>query len=322
MGYHDAREIPNYWAYASHYLLQDQLFEPNSSWSLPEHLYLVSEWSAYCATVSPQSCTNALQSPGLPPDFARTTATPNYSWTDLSYLLYKGGVSWKYYVQAGFEPDCRNDAADCPPANQNAKTPGIWNPLPYFATVKQDGQLANVTDVTNYYKDARAGTLPAVSWITPSQPNSEHPPARLDNGQAWVTSLVNAAMQGPDWASTAIFLSWDDWGGFYDHVVPPVVDQNGYGLRVPGIVISPWVKKGTIDHQVLSHDAYVKFIEDLFLGGKRLDPATDGRPDPRPGVRENAPQLGNLMADFDFSQAPNPPLILPTMPPPGPASSP
>ena len=323
MGYHDAREIPNYWAYASHYLLQDHLFEPNASWSLPQHLFLVSEWSAYCATVSPQSCRNALQNPGLPLDFQPgRRGTPNYSWTDLSYLLYKGGVSWKYYVQTGVEPDCANDAADCPPVNQNAKTPGIWNPLPYFATVKQDGQLANVTDVTNYYKDAKAGTLPAVSWITPSGPNSEHPPARVDTGQTWVTSLVNAAMQSPDWSSTAILLSWDDWGGFYDHVVPPRVDENGYGLRVPGIVISPWARSGTIDHQILSHDAYVKFIEDLFLGGQRLDPATDGRPDPRPDVRENASQLGNLLADFDFTQTPRPPLILPLSPPPGPASTP
>jgi len=323
MGYHDAREIPNYWAYASHYVLQDHMFEPNASWSLPQHLSMVSEWSAYCATVSPQSCRNALQSPGLPPDFqGGGKQAPTYSWTDLSYLLYKGGVSWKYYVQAGVEPDCRNDAADCPPVNQNAKTPGIWNPLPYFATVQQDGQLANVTGVATYYADARAGTLPAVAWITPSGPNSEHPPARVDTGQTWVTSLVNAAMQGPDWSSTAIFLSWDDWGGFYDHVVPPRVDQNGYGLRVPGIVISPWAKPGTIDHQVLSHDAYVKFIEDLFLGGKRLDPATDGRPDPRPDVRENASQLGNLMADFDFTQTPRPAPILPLNPSPGPASSP
>ena len=91
---------------------------------------------------------------------------------------------------------------------------------------------------------------------------------------------------------------------------------------MPGIVISPWARSGTVDHQVLSHDAYVKFIEDLFLGGKRLDPATDGRPDPRPDVRENASQLGNLMADFDFPQTPRPALILPLTPSPGPASSP
>jgi phospholipase C len=141
-------------------------------------------------------------------------------------------------------------------------------------------------------------------------------------GQAYVTSLVNAVMQGPDWSSTAIFLSWDDWGGFYDHVVPPKVDANGYGLRVPGLVISPYAKQGYIDHQTLSFDAYAKFIEDVFLGGERLDPQTDGRPDSRPNVRESVPILGNLASDFNFDQAPRPPLLLPLAPAPGPASTP
>ena len=136
----------------------------------------------------------------------------------------------------------------------------------------------------------------------------------ISPGQAYVTGLINALMQGPDWSSTAIFLTWDDWGGFYDHVVPPSVDQNGYGLRVPGIVISPYARAGFIDHQVLSHDAYNKFIEDDFLSGQRLNPKTDGRPDPRPDVREALPKLGNLAADFNFSKRPRPPLILPVRP--------
>jgi phospholipase C len=117
-------------------------------------------------------------------------------------------------------------------------------------------------------------------------------------------------MRSKSWASTAIFLSWDDWGGFYDHVKPPLVDENGYGLRVPGLVISPYAKRGFVDHQILSSDAYLKFIEDDFLGGQRLDPKTDGRPDPRPTVRESATILGDLRKDFDFTQAPRPPLIL------------
>jgi phospholipase C len=276
------------------------------------------------------SCVNELQAPGNPPDFGGgkkkrasngNAVPPEYSWTDLTFLMYKNHVSWKYYVQTGPEPDCANDEADCPPVNQNAKTPGIWNPLPYFDTVKQDGQLGNITDVTNFYKDAKAGTLPAVSWITPSGPNSEHPTALVSDGQAWTTSLINAVMQGPNWNSTAIFLSWDDWGGFYDHVAPPKVDENGYGIRVPGIVISAYARKGYIDHQTLSHDAYVKFIEDVFLGGARLDPKTDGRPDPRPTVRENAKVLGDLANDFDFSQSPRPPVVLPVKPNPGPAST-
>jgi phospholipase C len=324
MGYHDAREIPNYWTLAEHFVLQDHLFEPNASWSLPQHLFMVSEWSARCSTAGdPLSCINALQAPQLPKDFAaRARTNPDYAWTDLTYLLFKNKVPWKYYVQTGAQPDCADDAADCPPVHQDAKTPGIWNPLPYFDTVRQDGQLGNITDVTNFYEAAHAGTLPAVSWITPSQSNSEHPPAPLTDGQAWTASLINAVSQGPDWPSTAIFLSWDDWGGFYDHVAPPHVDQNGYGLRVPGLVISPYARPGFIDHQVLSHDAYVKLIEDLFLNSQRLDPKTDGRPDRRPTVREDVSILGNLLNDFDFSQAPRPPLILPIHPAPGPASTP
>ena len=87
-------------------------------------------------------------------------------------------------------------------------------------------------------------------------------------GQTYVTGLINTIMRSPDWNSTAIFFTWDDWGGFYDNVAPPRVDQNGYGLRVPGLVISPYAKRGYIDHQMLSFDAYAKFIEDDFLGGQ------------------------------------------------------
>ena len=348
MGWKDAREIPNYWAYAQNFVLQDHMFEPNASWSLPAHLFMVSEWSAHCATPGdPASCTNALQNPGSPakPKSGRnnnqTTSTssppatdlegdpievptgPDYAWTDLTYLLHKNSVSWGYYVVAGNEPDCQNDSSvSCAPVKQNAKTPGIWNPLPYFDTVKADGEQANIQSVSNFYDQAAHGTLPAVSWVVPSGAVSEHPPGATSAGQAYVTSLINAVMRSPDWGSTAIFVSWDDWGGFYDHVVPPVVDENGYGLRVPGLVISPYAKVGYIDHQTLSFDAYVKFIEDDFLNGQRLDPNTDGRPDPRPDVRENAPQLGDIAQAFDFDQPPRPPMILPVHPPPGPPSIP
>jgi phospholipase C len=235
---------------------------------------------------------------------------PDYAWTDLTYLLHKQNVSWAYYVFGGTEPDCANDQANCSPRPQRARTPGIWNPLPYFDTVKQDGELGQIQDISRFYAAAAAGTLPAVSWICPSGQYSEHPPALVSRGQAYVTGLINSIMRSPDWNSTAIFLAWDDWGGFYDHVKPPVVDQNGYGIRVPGIVISPYARHGYVDHQTLSFDAYVKFIEDDFLSGQRIDPATDGRPDPRPDVRENATQLGDLRSDFDFTQMPRPPVLL------------
>jgi phospholipase C len=310
MGYHTAQEIPNYWAYARQFALQDHMFEQVASWSLPEHLYMVSEWSAFCTLAGdPFSCRNASQRVFNPEDHL-TGVAPDYPWTDLTYLLHKAGVSWGYYVFAGTQPDCVDDNVTCPPIQQRATTPGIWNPLPYFDTVKQDGQLGNVQPISNFYTQAAAGTLPAVSWVIPNGTVSEHPPALVSAGQSYVTGLINAVMRGPDWNSTAIFLSWDDWGGFYDHVKPPVVDQNGYGLRVPGIVISPYARRGYIDHQILSQDAYVKFIEDDFLGGQRIDPKTDGRPDPRLGVRESQPILGDLRNDFDFNQPPRQPLIL------------
>ena len=330
MGYHDAREIPNYWAYAQNYVLQDHMFEPNASWSLPQHLFMVSEWSAFCTNpLDPSSCRGDLQNPN--PDStldATRFATSNdgqlhYAWTDITYLLHQQNVSWGYYVFQGTEPDCENDSAmTCAPVQQGPTTPGIWNPLPSFADVTQDNQLGNIQTLSNFFTAARAGTLPAVSWINPNGMVSEHPPALVSAGQTYVTGLINAIMQSPDWDSTAIFLSWDDWGGFYDHVVPPVVDRNGFGLRVPGIVISPYAKAGVIDHQTLSHDAYNKFIEDDFLGGARLDPRTDGRPDPRPDVREDNPILGNLAFDFDFTQTPRSPMVLPVHPAPGPASTP
>ncbi|HEV3452877.1 MAG TPA: alkaline phosphatase family protein [Acidimicrobiia bacterium] len=317
MGYHTQSDIPNYWAYANNYVLQDHMFEPNASWSLPEHLFQVSEWSAFCTQHNqPSSCQNALQAPGLPADFqGGTRPPPIYAWTDLTYLLHKHSVSWGYYVVAGTEPDCRNDAAlSCGAIRQSAKTPGIWNPLPFFDTVRNDGQLGNIQSVANFYSSAARGQLPAVSWVVPSGAVSEHPPAPVSYGQSYVTSLVNAVMHGPDWNSTAIFVAWDDWGGFYDHVVPPTVDVNGYGLRVPGLVISPYAKRGYVDHQTLSFDAYVKFIEDDFLGGQRLSPATDGRPDPRPTVRENVKVLGDLASEFNFNQTPRSPALLPVHP--------
>jgi len=326
MGYHSGSDIPNYWAYARNFVLQDHMFEPSASWSLPSHLFLVSEWSAYCTRHNdPMSCRNALQThknekPPNAPTLGGTTShraggQPIYAWTDLTHLLYRQHVSWRYYVVSGSEPDCENPAAlSCVAVPQSAGTPGIWNPLPWFDTVKADHQLGNIQSVSHFYAAAKAGQLPAVTWIVPSGAVSEHPSAAVSAGQSYVTSLVNAAMRSPDWSSTAIFLSWDDWGGFYDHLAPPVVDQNGYGLRVPGIVISPYAKKGYIDHQTLSFDAYDKFIEDDFLGGQRLDPATDGRPDPRPTVRENVSILGNLVSDFNFKQAPRRPVLLPVHP--------
>jgi phospholipase C len=352
MGYHDEHEIPNYWTYAKDFVLQDHMFEPSMAWSLVSHLYMVSAWSARCTSgFDPFSCTPdntfpdsdlipdtgnpllrqltgaalGILEPGDADDLPNSPVPPDYAWTDITYLLYKYGVSWKYYIEKGTEPDCASGAMTCAPVPQAVTTPEIWNPLPDFADVHQDHQLGNIQDSNRLFADARRGTLPQVAWVIPSGDDSEHPPANILAGQEHVTNVINAIMRGPDWKSTAIFLAWDDWGGFYDHVVPPVVDGQGYGLRVPGLVISPYARRGFIDHQTLSFDAYLKFIEDDFLGGQRLDPRTDGRPDPRPDVRENAPILGDLTYDFNFAQAPRRPVLLSpsrqVLNPPGPFHS-
>jgi phospholipase C len=113
-------------------------------------------------------------------------------WTDLTYLLHQHGVSWGYYLSAGTEPDCEDDAAVCTSHPQYPSIPGYWNPLPDFTTVQQDGQVGDIQLVANFLAAARDGTLPAVSWIIPNGDVSEHPPALISVGQRYVTTLVNA----------------------------------------------------------------------------------------------------------------------------------
>jgi len=308
MAYLGRKEIPNYWAYADHFVLQDHMFAPADSWTLPAHLFLVSAWAARCEDPrDPMSCTSNLELAEEAQIQRSHEDRPIWAWTDITYLLHEAGVSWAYYVgddTCFFDP-CPKDAGD-------RRTVSQQNPLPWFTTVRQTGQLENIKGHSEYFRAAREGTLPAVSWVMPYSGAGEHPGSDepIWKGMRHVTRVVNAAMRGPDWSSTAIFLTWDDWGGFYDHVPPPRVDRNGYGIRVPGIMISPWAKAGMIDHQVLSFDAYLKLIEDLFLGGQRLDPRTMSRPDSRPTVREEVEILGNLLREFDFTQDPLPPLIL------------
>jgi hypothetical protein len=174
-----------------------------------------------------------------------------------------------------------------------------------------------------------AGQLPKVSWVVPNAAFSEHPPAGVTAGMEYVTSMVNAVMQSPYWHNTAIFITWDDWGGFYDHVVPPNVDRTadgsyvaGFGIRVPALLVSAWARPGFIDHSVLSLDSYATFIEDVFADSARLDPAAVGQVEHRPDIRDSITQVryfngvtapvGNLLDDFDFNQSPLPALVLST----------
>jgi phospholipase C len=310
MGYHDRRAIPNYWRYADEFVLQDHMFAPSDSWTLPSHLYLVSGWSAACSDpMDPMSCRTdlLLQDQFLEiPDY---DSFPMFAWTDITWLLHEHDVSWAYYA-GGVICTKENQSGEC----AKRGTRQIENVLPYFTDVHETDQLENIRAHSDFYASLKDGTLPSVSWIVPGRGNhSEHPgtEAPITKGMAYVTRIVNRVMRSDLWYDTAIFLTWDDWGGFYDHVEPPKIDHAGYGLRVPGLLISPWADRDLdIDHQTLSFDAYLKLIEDRFLDGQRLDPATDGRPDSRPTVREEVEILGDLADEFDFSQEPIPPLIL------------
>ena len=151
MGYHTGAEIPNYWAYAKDFSLDDHMFEAVKSWSLPDHLYMVSDWSAKCRNRSPRSCVNDIVGPYGVKQFGRAVkdelltgkTSIDLAWTDITWLLYAHHVSWAYYVQKGTQPDCANDSAvTCAPVSQNSRTPGIWNPLPLFGDVQHGPSAA------------------------------------------------------------------------------------------------------------------------------------------------------------------------------------
>ena len=307
MSYHTKATIPNYWRYAQEYVLQDHMFAPADSWTLPAHLFLVSAWAARCQNPqNPMSCSSNLELQEEAEIQRSNQNVPIWAWTPITYLLNENDVSWGYYIGDDtciFEP--------CGPKGEE-RTAAQQNPLPWFTSLRETGQLDRIMGHSRFFAAAAAGTLPSVSWVMPYSGVGEHPGAGepIWKGQRHVTNVINALMEGPGWENTAIFLTWDDWGGFYDHVEPPRVDANGYGIRVPGLMISRWARASTIDSQTLTFDAYLKFIEDLFLSKERLDPATLSRPDSRPTVREEVPILGNLLKEFDFTQEPLPRVIL------------
>ena len=233
MGYHTAHELPNYWKYAKNYVLQDHMFEPVDSWSLPAHLYMVSEWSAVCSVKNdPMSCKTQTEAPNFPQDLGPAPhKAPNYAWTDLTSLLHRHHVSWAYYIAAGPRARLRERAgASASSVIRTRVRPGSGIRCRRSPRCRQDHQLSNIKATKDFYAAAKGGQLPAVSWVIPNGIDSEHPTSNIATGEKYVTSVINAIMRSKDWASTAIFLAWDDWGGFYDHVKPPVVDGQGYGL--------------------------------------------------------------------------------------------
>jgi phospholipase C len=269
MGWHDYREIPNYWNYARLYVLQDRLFESITSYSLPAHLYMLAAQSGgYIGTGQ--------------------TYPESFAFTEITELLTSGKIDWRYYVNRGKTAGAADGGTADVDSDETTYT--FWNPLPAFPAVKNDPtQFSRLTDATQFYTDAQNGTLPQVSWVIPNSDVSEHPPGSVARGMNYVTGLVNAVMNSPEWNTTAIFVAWDDWGGFYDHVDPPKVDQYGLGIRVPGLVIGPYVRQGYVDHKTYSFESWLRLIEERF--GE--NPMTS---------RDNT---ANDMSDaFDFTQQP------------------
>lgn len=279
MGWHDYREIPNYWNYARLYVLQDRMFESVASYSLPAHLYMLAAQSGgYTGYQQPKPTT--------------------YNFLEIAELLTSGKIDWKYYVTSGKYPDTEDGHVVGSEAQQEQRPDKytLWNPLPAFPKVQNDPAMRQrLQDTSQFYKDAKAGNLPEVSWVIPSGAVSEHPPAGVREGMAYVTGLVNAVMESPDWDSTAIFISWDDWGGFYDHVAPPQIDEYGLGIRVPGLVISPYARQDFIDRNTYSFESWLKIVEERF----NVTPMT---------ARDT--NALDMTAAFDFSQSPRQPVIL------------
>jgi phospholipase C len=305
-------QIVPYWYMAAQYVLADRMFQTQGSDSYSAHQDLIRG-----GTMIDRSQTKSLiDSPtGLPwgCDAPPGTTTPLLVWIDdkleretgplpctnkfpslgsyyttMRDLLDAKSVSWKYYSPRVGSPG-------------NPGQGGYWNAFDTIAAVRYGPEWGtNVPQAPHYEKqifyDISGGTLPAVSWLIPDDLNSDHPGSDSDTGPSWVASVVNAIGQSSYWNSTAIVVVWDDWGGFYDHVPPPLIDHwGGLGFRVPMIVVSPYARQtvasnpGYISHTRYEFGSILRFIEDNWTLGSLN--TTDLR--------------SNSIADcFDFTQPP------------------
>jgi len=299
MGYYDGSDIPYYWDYAANYVIDDNFFSSQMGPSFPNHLYIASGTNGPGANVNGNANRGKWLNNGY--------ITNNYpgatfsglalDWMALAQELTQSNITWSWYT------------------GENPSVPTYWNVLPYFSYFQQNpNQLhLHLKSVGAFAPDISNGQLPAVSWITPgewappTEPSichgsmSEHPPARIDCGMDYVAYLVNHIMESQYWQSSAIVITWDDYGGFYDHVAPPQVDKYGEGFRVPAIVISPWAKHDYVDHTPYEFASLLKMVEDNW-NLPRL---------PNPNDRDELSSIGDMANAFDFSQTPLPPLIEP-----------
>ncbi len=273
MGYYDDRDVPYYWNLADNYVLFDRFFSSTPDGSFPNHLFAV-------AAVAPPS-----QNPAVVAGTLQNTPT-------IFDRLQAAGISWKFYVQ-NYDPTI-NYRHLTGVGSRDGQV--IWVPLLNMDRFIDNPALSShIVDLKQYYVDLQQGNLPAVSYIVPSGA-SEHPPQYPHNGQKFIRSLLQELMRSSAWTSSAFLLAYDDWGGWYDHVVPPRVDPSGYGLRVVAMLISPYARQAYIDHTQLDFTSVLKFIENNWGV---------------PSLATRDASANDLMSAFDFSQAPRPAQFLP-----------
>ena len=271
-------DIPNYWSYASHFVLADQYFTSVHGPSFPNELFSVAAQSGgvidngtnFGAGVgcdgTPSELVTVIDSIG-----SRTQVSPCFDFPTLADSLASAGVSWMFY----------------------GGVPNVFSTIRHIRN--SAAWTSNFASSAQFLTDAAAGNLPAVSWLASPPQEDEHPPADWCIGENWTVQALNALMQGPDWNSTVVFITWDDFGGLYDHVSPPQLDQFGLGPRVPLLIISPYAKPGHISHTVYEHSSILKFVETRY----RLGPLT---------LRDAT--ASNMLDSFDFLQSPQAPLML------------
>ncbi|HEX4775196.1 MAG TPA: alkaline phosphatase family protein [Acidimicrobiia bacterium] len=234
MGHYDDRDIPYYWNVADQYVLFDKFFTSIGGGSVWNHMFWVT---------------------GTPGDTARETVPPNGYAASVQTIfdrLQAKGVSWKFYVQ-NYDPKVTfRSSAQSARGAQVSRVPLLA--MPRFV---DDPKLAShIVPLDQYYDDLQNGTLPAVAYIVPSG-NSEHPPGSIQAGEGFVRTIVNSLQRSTAWSSSALVLTYDSWGGWYDHVAPPA----GYGLRTPALLVSAYAKKGFVDHTQLDFTSILRFVE-------------------------------------------------------------
>jgi phospholipase C len=239
MGYYDDKDLPYYWNIADNYVLFDRFFSSAMGGSFVNH------WYSLSATSDETHGRNLQEVLGeLPTIFDR---------------LQEKGLSWKFYVQ-NYDPNLTYRTVESYPANRQSQV--VWVPLLAIDRFIDAPELnRHIVDLNEYYEDLADGTLPNVAYIVPSGP-SEHPPSSLISGQRFVKTLIQSLMLSKYWTSSAFIWSYDDWGGWYDHVPPIKVDDYGYGFRVPALLVSSYAKQGYIDSTTLDYTSVLKFIED------------------------------------------------------------